>query len=957
MAKENFLSDYKQLPISVERIDLSFFLDLKDGPDGVEYTRVSSAIKLALKEDSWKIQTLGDLFLNGRSDIKLESLSVNKTLFPANTSSWRQTVDGIYLNMDVLFPFLSEGNLRASEALLEIVVRIKPQENTLLEGLYKSGGMFSTQCEAEGFRGITYFFDRPDILTIYRVRIEADKNLYPILLSNGNRVDVGEVEGDSSKHYAEWMDPFPKPCYLFALVAGSLTSKNDTFVTCSGKQVRLSIWVPQRDIDKVDHAMTSLKLAMKWDEVTFGLEYDLDLFNIVAVPDFNMGAMENKSLNIFNSRAVLSSPASATDMEMDRVQGIIAHEYFHNWTGNRVTCRDWFQLTLKEGLTVYRDQEFTSDHNSRPVKRLQDVLTVRNMQFSEDAGPMAHPIRPKSYIKMDNFYTSTVYRKGAEVIRMYEALLGKQGFRKGMDLYFLRHDGQAVTCDDFLRAMQDANGVDLSGLAVWYSRAGTPQLTASVLFDPLGANGTGSLTLTLTQAIPPIPGKEPDNDATPLLIPVRIAILGPDAKPLNLYLRGESADLGAETVLKFNQQQQVFEFEKVGSQRPVVSLLRNFSAPVRLTFQGQLDSDLTFLLRHDFDPFNRFEAGQVLAKKLLFHLYTKRLCAAEGSSLQFPDADTDTDTLEKELIEGFRCILQDSSLDGQFKALTISLPSQSELLGSGFIPLCDPVMLHEEIVALCSRIAQALRPELTAIIEQTQTACEGEFVFNSEHVARRALVNKAYSYLIRLNDSAIERALLQRMLRATNMTDEYSALLQLNGLPLSDDLVREEALAAFQAKWKGDQLVMLKWITAQALSERPGNCANLLRVAEADCFSLTNPNSVQSLYWTFAHTAVNFHAKDGSGYENDFASCLIHQSIIVVTASYLCRYSFLADAILLLDGVNHQVAARLVKCFTGWRGLDLGRQALIQAQLRRILSKENLSGNVFEIASKSVASA
>lgn len=371
MATETFLSDYKPLPISVDSINLSFFLDLKDGPDGVEYSRVSSSIKLSLKEDSRKIQSLDNLFLNGRSDILLESLSVNNNSLPANSTSWRQAADGIYLNMDSLFPFSSEDNLRASESLLEIVVQIKPQENTLLEGLYKSGGMFSTQCEAEGFRGITYFFDRPDILTIYTVRVEADKDLYPILLSNGNRVTAGEVEGDSRKHYAEWKDPFPKPCYLFALVAGNLLSKNDTFTTCSGKQVSLSIWVPQRDIDKVDHAMTSLKLAMKWDEEAFGLEYDLDLFNIVAVPDFNMGAMENKSLNIFNSRVVLSSPASATDMEMDLVQGIIAHEYFHNWTGNRVTCRDWFQLTLKEGLTVYRDQEFTSDHNSRPVKRLQ----------------------------------------------------------------------------------------------------------------------------------------------------------------------------------------------------------------------------------------------------------------------------------------------------------------------------------------------------------------------------------------------------------------------------------------------------------------------------------------------------------------------------------------------------------------------------------------------------------
>eukprot|EP00597_Dinobryon_sp_UTEXLB2267_P004157 CAMPEP_0170061954 /NCGR_PEP_ID=MMETSP0019_2-20121128/3352_1 /TAXON_ID=98059 /ORGANISM="Dinobryon sp., Strain UTEXLB2267" /LENGTH=922 /DNA_ID=CAMNT_0010267961 /DNA_START=14 /DNA_END=2782 /DNA_ORIENTATION=+ len=921
MNKETFRSDYRALPIEVASYHLQFYLDIIDSANRTEITIVKSAIEIDLKPEfiAAAQQNIDDLFLNGRSDVKLLSVSLNgaRILDDEDNILWVAVADGLVFKTNVLFPFLDKTNQsRCKKCKLEIEVQIDPKSNTLLEGLYKSGGMFCTQCEAEGFRGITYFFDRPDILTIYTVRIEANKVQCPVLLSNGNKVECGDVEGDSERHFAVWQDPFPKPCYLFALVAGDLKAKTDSFITCSGKAVSLFIWTPEKDVDQVAHAMSSLKHAMRWDEDMFGREYDLELFNIVAVPDFNMGAMENKSLNVFNSRLVLGTPLSCTDAELDRIQGIIAHEYFHNWTGNRVTCRDWFQLTLKEGLTVYRDQEFTSCRGSRSVKRIQDVLTVRTLQFAEDAGPTAHPIRPDSYLKMDNFYSSTVYRKGAEVVRMYEALLGPAGFRAGMDLYFARHDGQAVTCEAFLEAMQDASGQDLRGLLSWYSRKGTPAVTAE-LSREVDSEGQVLLCLQLTQSLPADQGG-------PLLIPFRMALLGPDGLPLPLCLLpppGVTAlpqELGPEAVLRLAESRQQFVFRlPPSSPSPVASLLRGFSAPVRLTVHGQTDEDLLFLLAHDSDAFSRFEAGQQLARQLLLGLYARNLVQPE-------EADEALVRAEQALAAAFRGLLVSPQLDGQFKALAVSLPARAEL--QGLIPLCNPLALHHQIAGLARRLAASLRTDWQAIADGQQQ--EQKYYQEDDVVGGR----KALFYLALLGDPAVEADLLERQRHATNMTDELAALTALVGLPLGHSL-RDQALSLFLAKWSGHSLVLLKWLSVQALSEQPAllHCPLLQALAQPRCgFSLTNPNSVLALFWSFAQTAEGFHAADGSGYR------------------------FLADAVLQVDAVNHQGAARLVKCFSGWRGWDLSRQVLATQQLSRVLSSEGLSANVFEIASKSM---
>jgi aminopeptidase N len=540
VAVETFRKDYTPVPHTIDTVALKFVLN-------DDQTEVTSTMKLKPLQPMDASGQRRSLRLNGRSDVRLVSIAINSVPLPA---------DAYVLTSDSLT--LPPSTLPETDSWeLTIVTVIKPHENTLLEGLYHSSGAFCTQCEAEGFRGITFFLDRPDVMSTYTVRIEGDATKLPVMLSNGNLTGQGSLPG--GRHFTEWTDPFRKPCYLFALVAGDLAMSSDTFVTASGRKVDLRIFVEHCNIDKVAFAMQSLKRSMKWDEDTFGLEYDLDLFNIVAVSDFNMGAMENKSLNIFNSRLILATPNTASDMDFNRIESVVGHEYFHNWTGDRVTCRDWFQLTLKEGLTVYRDQEFTSDLNSRPVKRIEDVVRLRASQFAEDGGPMAHPIRPDSYIKMDNFYTLTVYEKGAEVIRMYEAILGKAGFRKGMDLYFKRHDGQAVTCDDFRAAMADANGEDLTALGLWYGQAGTPRLQVEQMHN----SEQGTFTLRFKQHTPPSAGQP---TKVPVLIPVRMALLGADGALLPLRLNGR--DVGTETVLRVTQAEQEFVFESVGAVKP-----------------------------------------------------------------------------------------------------------------------------------------------------------------------------------------------------------------------------------------------------------------------------------------------------------------------------------------------------------------------------------------------------
>lgn len=894
---EKFRKDYAPVPYTADAVDLTFQL-------GEDVTVVESNVSMKPLNVNGAAQ---DVYLNGRDDVVLKSVSVDGQVLKAG-EQFEVDEQGLTIKAGVIPHGVEVWSLK-------IVTEIKPQNNSLLEGLYKSSGNFCTQCEAEGFRGITYFLDRPDVMAKYTTRIEADKASYPVLLSNGNLIESGEMDG--GRHYAVWQDPFRKPCYLFALVAGKLAMKEDTFKTMSGKNVTLRIFVQEENIGKVDFAMESLKRSMTWDEVTFGLEYDLEIFNIVAVDDFNMGAMENKSLNIFNSRLVLATPDTATDGDFARIEGVVGHEYFHNWTGNRVTCRDWFQLTLKEGLTVYRDQEFSADMNSRPVQRITDVIRLRSAQFTEDAGPMAHPVRPDSYIKMDNFYTVTVYEKGAEVVRMYETLLGKSGFRKGMDLYFQRHDGNAVTCDDFLDAMADANNEDLSGLAKWYGQAGTPVVMAKGAYDA----ATKTYTVTLRQSTPVTPGQDAK---VPVLIPVRVSLLGgSDGKPLPLRLQGSDAPTSEEMVLRLQDEAQAFVFEGI-EEEPVPSLLRGFSAPVKLEVENQTDANLEFMLAHDTDPFNRWEAGQILGRKLVLHLYDAVMKKSDNETVEA--AAQNAGGVSKSLVDAFRSLLKAKDLDGQYRAYAVGLPAPSELMGA--IPHADPVIVHKIRSYVVREIAQQLRPDLEAAIAENEDAPGAAYQFNAEACARRALKNRAVMYLASLKDDSITSSIFNRFKEATNMTDEISALAALD---VAGGTHRDEAFNIFFEKWKGEPLVLLKWFTLQAESNQEGNLENMKKLMDHPSFNIRNPNNNYSLFGGFSRSAVNFHAADGSGYK------------------------FMADAIMKLDGINHQVAARLVAPFTAYKRYDSARQELMKKELERIVKKEGLSANVYEIVSKSLA--
>lgn len=881
--KEIFLKDYKLPDYYFDTVDLKFSL-------GEEKTYVSSKISIVARVEG----SSAPLVLNGQ-DLKLVSVKVNET----------ELKDGDY-HLDsrhLILPSPPSGVFT-----LEIVTEIYPQKNTSLEGLYQSSGNFCTQCEAEGFRKITYYQDRPDIMAKYTCRIEAEKDLYPVLLSNGNLIEQGDLEG--GRHYALWEDPFKKPCYLFALVAGKLESRDDSFITRSGREVSLRIWTPSQDVPKTGHAMYSLKAAMKWDEEVFGLEYDLDLFNIVAVPDFNMGAMENKSLNIFNSKLVLASPETATDADYAAILGVIGHEYFHNWTGNRVTCRDWFQLSLKEGLTVFRDQEFSSDMGSRTVKRISDVSKLRIYQFPQDAGPMAHPVRPHSYIKMDNFYTVTVYEKGAEVVRMYKTLLGSQGFRKGMDLYFQRHDSQAVTCEDFFAAMRDANDAEFSNFLLWYSQAGTPMVKVTSSYDA----EAHTFSLKFCQEVPPTPG-QPVKE--PMFIPVSVGLLDSTGKDLPLssvYHDGTLQSIAKDgqpvysTVLRVTKKEEEFVFADI-NERPIPSLLRDFSAPIRLE-SDLTDSDLFFLLAHDSDEFNRWEAGQVLARKLMLTLAAD---FQQNKPL----------VLNPKFIHGLGSILCDSSLDKEFIAKAITLPGEGEVMD--MMDVADPDAVHAVRVFIRKQIAQELKGDLISTVEKNRSS-DG-YVFNHDNMARRSLKNTALAYLASLDDPECTALAMHEYKTAANMTEQFAALAAIAQNPSQ---TREEVLADFYSKWQHDFLVVNKWFSLQAMSNIPGNVENVRNLLNHPAFDLRNPNKVYSLVGGFCGSPVNFHAKDGSGYK------------------------FLGEVVVQLDKINPQVASRMVSAFSRWRRYDETRQNLAKAQLEMIMSTNGLSENVFEIASKSL---
>ncbi|XP_057511214.1 puromycin-sensitive aminopeptidase [Actinidia eriantha] len=882
--KEIFLKDYKLPDYYFDTVDLKFSL-------GEEKTVVHSTIAVYPRVEG----CTSPLALDGQ-DMKLISIKVNSKELKAEDYH----LDSRHLTL---------SSPPSGKFMLEIVTEICPQDNTSLEGLYKSSGNFCTQCEAEGFRKITFYQDRPDIMAKYTCRIEADKLLYPVLLSNGNLVEQGDIKG--GRHYALWEDPFKKPCYLFALVAGQLESRDDTFTTRSGRNVSLRIWTPPQDLPKTEHAMYSLKAAMKWDEDVFGLEYDLDLFNIVAVPDFNMGAMENKSLNIFNSKLVLASPETASDADYAAILGVIGHEYFHNWTGNRVTCRDWFQLSLKEGLTVFRDQEFSSDMGSRTVKRIADVSRLRNYQFPQDAGPMAHPVRPHSYIKMDNFYTVTVYEKGAEVVRMYKTLLGSQGFRKGMDLYFKRHDGQAVSCEDFFAAMRDANDADFANFLLWYSQAGTPVVKVSSSYNAEAR----TYSLKFSQEVPPTPG-QPLKE--PMFIPVAVGLLGSSGKdiPLSaLYHDGKLESVASNnqpvynTVLKITKKEEEFIFSDI-SERPVPSLLRGYSAPIRLD-SDLTDSDLFFLLANDSDEFNRWEAGQLLARKLMLKLVAD---FQQNKPL----------TLNPKFVHGVKSILCDSTLDKEFIAKAVTLPGEGEIMD--MMDVADPDAVHAVRSFIKKQLASELKEEFLFTVKNNRSS--EQYEFNHPNMARRALKNVALGYLASLKDPELTELALDEYRSATNMTEQFAALA---AIAQNHGKTRDDVLADFYDKWQHDFLVVNKWFALQAMSDIPGNVEHVKNLLNHPAFDLRNPNKVYSLIGGFCGSLVNFHAKDGSGYK------------------------FLGELVVQLDKLNPQVASRMVSAFSRWRRYDETRQNLAKAQLEMIMSANGLSENVFEIASKSLA--
>ncbi|WP_211461871.1 aminopeptidase N [Collimonas silvisoli] len=824
---------------------------------------------------------------------------------------------------------LEAGKLRIASAPAKVVLEIEtltsPEKNTSLMGLYVSNGNFFTQCEAEGFRKITYFPDRPDVMAKYTVMLRADKKKYPVLLSNGNLIEEGDLA--DGRHYAKWEDPFKKPSYLFALVAGDLVCQEQKYTLKSGREVLLQVWVEDGNLDKTQHAMDSLINSIRWDEERFGLELDLDRFMIVAVGDFNMGAMENKGLNIFNTKYVLANSRIATDVDYANIEAVVGHEYFHNWTGNRVTCRDWFQLSLKEGLTVFRDQEFSADmvgtDSGRAVKRIDDVRVLRQAQFPEDAGPMAHSVRPDSYVEINNFYTVTIYEKGAEVVRMYQTLFGRDGFRKGMDLYFERHDGQAVECDDFRAAMVDANGRDLSQFERWYSQAGTPRVQAQSKYDA----ASKTYELTLSQTCAPTPGQA---KKLPFHIPVAVGLL--DSKgndmPLRLQTDGKgkaSGDAGAATtrVLELTKAQQTFRFVDVAEQ-PVPSILRNFSAPVVLD-AAYSDAELAFLLAHDSDPFNRWEAGQRLATRSLLALTAAAQDASQaGHVATLQDVLDNAASNSGALSEAFSLILNDATLDAAFREQTLTLPSEALLAEQ--TDVIDPQAIHKSRQYLRGKLGQALKDDLLAAYHANQTP--GAYSPDAEASGKRGLKNVALAYLIQADDAVAHALAQQQYDNANNMTDRLAALVALTN---SSAPGKAAALEKFYKDFEQEALVIDKWFALQATAHT-ADVAAIRALSEHPAFTLKNPNRARSLIFSFCSgNPVNFHAVDGSGYE------------------------FWADQVIELNGVNPQVAARLARSLDRWRKYAPVLQEKMRAALQRVAEAPHLSKDVLEVIGKALA--
>ncbi|MCC6780269.1 MAG: aminopeptidase N, partial [Hyphomicrobiales bacterium] len=782
---------------------------------------------------------------------------------------------------------------------LEIETTLDPSANTQLMGLYRSGPAYCTQCEAEGFRRITYFPDRPDVMAVYTTRIEAERAEAPVLLANGNLVESGDVAG-SSRHYAVWHDPFPKPSYLFALVGGDLACVEDRFRTMSGREVVLRIYVEHGKEDRCGPAMESLKRAMRWDESTFGREYDLDIFMIVAVSDFNMGAMENKGLNIFNDKYVLASPATATDSDYDRIEAIIAHEYFHNWTGNRITCRDWFQLCLKEGLTVYRDQEFSADQRSRAVERISDVRQLRAHQFVEDAGPLAHPVRPRLYHEINNFYTATVYEKGAEVVRMLRTMLGRQTFRRGMDLYFERHDGQAATIEQFVQCFAEASGKDLSQFMLWYAQAGTPEVVATGSFDARSK----TYRLDIAQTVPATPGQ---TNKEPMVIPLAFGLVGRDGRDLPTACDGALA----HGVMTLDQAAQTFVFRGV-PEPPVPSLNRGFSAPIKLVANISAD-DLRFLAAKDADPFNRWQALQTLSTRLLVD---NAAAARTGNALRIDDG----------LIDALAAVLADGSLEPAFVALMLSLPGESDIareIGRDVDP--DAIFKARSALraALGERLAAPLFDHYRRLSEPRP------YRPDADGTGRRALRNTCLDLLVATRRADATAMAARQYEAADNMTDRMAAL---GTLALQGVAERDSALSDFYTRYADDPLIIDKWFSLQAAIPEPATLDRVKALTAHPAFTFANPNRVRALVHAFAlSNQKEFNRPDGLGYE------------------------FVVDTVLTLDRKNPQVAARLLSALKSWRVLEPTRRARAEAALRRVADTPSLSPDVNDIVQRALA--
>ncbi|MBL1319766.1 MAG: aminopeptidase N [Methylophaga sp.] len=874
--KETFLADYQVPDYLIDTVHLHFELEASK-------THVRSVLSIR-KNPQGKG---GDCVLDGE---QLELVSIKM--------DGRQLKGNEYERTDKSLRLYS----LADKFELEIETIIAPDQNTALEGLYHSGSLLCTQCEAQGFRRITYYLDRPDVMAVFTVSLVADKQTWPIMLANGNLEEQGQF--DDGRHWTRWHDPHPKPSYLFALVAGDLYCQQDSFTTQSAREVSLQIYVDHENNHKCDHALASLKQAMKWDEETYGREYDLDVFMIVAVNDFNMGAMENKGLNIFNASCVLASPETATDADYYRIQSIVGHEYFHNWSGNRVTCRDWFQLSLKEGFTVLRDQQFSAALNSEAVQRIDDVNQLRTMQFAEDAGPMAHPVRPASFIEISNFYTVTIYEKGAEVVGMIKTIVGDEGFRKGTDLYFDRHDGQAVTTDDFVQAIEDANAIDLSQFKRWYSQAGTPEIIIDGHYDDF--NNTYSLTVS--QSCPATPDQQ---NKEAFHIPLALGLLDQKGGALSLQLEGDETDFDGDTrVLSLTESTQTFIFNNVQF-KPILSVLRGFSAPV-IVKSKYSNQELAFLMAHDSDSFNRWDAGQTLLINVLLKLAKD---VQQQKALSIPT----------DLIQQFKMILVDKNLDPALIAKMLSLPTENYLAAQ--MDNADVDAIHSARRFLKKKLANGLKEQFIVIYQQHSS--RDKYQFNADDMAQRSLKNTCLSYLMATDDPMQTQRCLKQMKQSDNMTDTIAGLVLLANQAGPEG---EHALRAFYEQWQHDRLVVDKWLTVQAQSSLPDTLLRIKGLMKHPAFSIKNPNNVRALIGQFCrNNPINFHAKDGSGYR------------------------FLAEQILVLNKLNPQVASRMLGAFNSWRQYDAVRQDLMKQALSEIANHDDLSPDVYEVVTKYLA--